>query len=1310
MKKILISLLVISLFYVTQATAQTQPANDPIALISHQPRPNVMLLIDTSGSMLWDTMLDAGNEITVRKEPDLHYVYGFPPTYSYGSDNHKVYLVDSDNSRSRLGQAKQAIKEISSQMTEVNFGIGRFKKTLVLNRFRASVPTLYNQLNELSPSYTDFWIDGQLPSIGQMNIQSYRRHDASGGGLVYPYARVLKRYNEYVGSISKLWTVWDPLDVVWTGDTSPTISVAGQLYVRLNWNATEIEDARYMMFRALDSNGNQIYRGDYMAPDALHRNKLNQIDNIDMFLSDSEFIMLKANTPLGATLTVEKYVENAYGNPMQRTLRFTYNPTVADWDGTTNCGDGEIIVGIQDRANDDPSTPIDESSNKDEIIATAGPINSNAKIYDFTVDPAQLTDLGAFFGMGGTPLGQTLDAARNYYQTVVIPRDTQRGVNSCRANYVVLLTDGFDTCGGNPDTIAADLYSTYGIKVYVIGFVTDPSVSSILDGIAAAGGTGTAFRASNKQDLIDIFSNISLDIKTTVELSSPVAVSSSTAQNEISEGDVVLLPFFEFPTFDGRLQARKLFRNALVEIDPKTGDIVTDATGNPTIIEDNLTDARIDALVNDPTNPIGKDPTREIIGVRYDPPIFLWESGELLSQPYIDDPAATMVYPYLKPDTTDLDGDGNTVENIVNPAYRTSDERRVLTTLSLTNGSMPVINFDTATMIDNGTNQATAKSLLGASTWSNNEAKFLINYTRGKTIQRFSETTNLYGQTYNPGDPIPDGPDNNGDGIPDGFLYKERDWKTGDIVGSTPILIKAPTGTYPLFQFDSNNTQEDFKTFVTNSAGIPQTVVIGGNDGMLHAYTLNGIDVNADGDFDDLNEYYPGEEVWAFVPPDLMGKLKDLYNDSALDGDFAPDGQQVNPHTYFVDAQLTVAIVYARIHSGDTDGDGSSTDPEFRQVLIFGEGRGGNRYWCLDVTDPMNPKPVWSLTDSTMGMTISRPAVGPVQVASAQPGETALKYFAFMGSGYDYSQVDGSATVGNVFYRVDIQTGAIVDSFSAGDAAGGAGIPNAIISRGILVDDDNDFLIERAYCADLDGNIWRWNLDSLTVTNLLNTGSNPITTQAERLDRPIVDSITYANIFGFNIITAVTGGDTRRYLDSNNVRTNFPRQVVYLILDTDQAGQVVSLMDGEFDDTGAYQDTGTTPGVDLPQYMIGENQPVASAFTEYDDTGKIYRGFQFFYPTYTPDSAGLSRFRCTFGNSDLLMLESIFSESNIVESPSSQFIDMGEGKATGVTYTGGNILFSVGDQFKVYGSGVFRFESAVKVEAKLKVLEWREVY
>jgi type IV pilus assembly protein PilY1 len=95
-------------------------------------------------------------------------------------------------------------------------------------------------------------------------------------------------------------------------------------------------------------------------------------------------------------------------------------------------------------------------------------------------------------------------------------------------------------------------------------------------------------------------------------------------------------------------------------------------------------------------------------------------------------------------------------------------------------------------------------------------------------------------------------------------------------------------------------------------------IYVGANDGMLHA-------------FDDAT----GEELWAFIPPNLLTYLKKFKDDLSLD--------------VFVDGSPKAYL-------------GSD-----KKVLIFGERRGGDRYYALDITDPLSPKFLWEINPSTTG-------------------------------------------------------------------------------------------------------------------------------------------------------------------------------------------------------------------------------------------------------------------------------------------------------------------------------------------------------
>jgi uncharacterized repeat protein (TIGR01451 family) len=90
-------------------------------------------------------------------------------------------------------------------------------------------------------------------------------------------------------------------------------------------------------------------------------------------------------------------------------------------------------------------------------------------------------------GSGTTPLAGSLASAEDYLETVraADPR------GSCRPYRVILLTDGAETCGGNPSAAAASLAGA-GYPVSVIGFATDSTMTTQLNSIASSGGTGTA--------------------------------------------------------------------------------------------------------------------------------------------------------------------------------------------------------------------------------------------------------------------------------------------------------------------------------------------------------------------------------------------------------------------------------------------------------------------------------------------------------------------------------------------------------------------------------------------------------------------------------------------------------------------------------------------------------------------------------------------------------------------------------------------------------------------------------------------------
>ena len=123
-----------------------------------------------------------------------------------------------------------------------------------------------------------------------------------------------------------------------------------------------------------------------------------------------------------------------------------------------------------------------------------------------------------------TPLGGSLRAARAYFEgndanfNSPIQGDAFAG---CRPYAVILLTDGIETCGGDPAAAAAELRATsfggdtYDVPTYVIGFGI-LSGDDQIESIATAGGTDApgayrGFYASDEQSLALAFSQIVAD-------------------------------------------------------------------------------------------------------------------------------------------------------------------------------------------------------------------------------------------------------------------------------------------------------------------------------------------------------------------------------------------------------------------------------------------------------------------------------------------------------------------------------------------------------------------------------------------------------------------------------------------------------------------------------------------------------------------------------------------------------------------------------------------------------------------------------
>jgi hypothetical protein len=305
-----------------------------------------------------------------------------------------------------------------------------------------------------------------------------------------------------------------------------------------------------------------------------------------------------------------------------------------------------------------------------------------------------------------------------------------------------------------------------------------------------------------------------------------------------------------------------------------------------------------------------------------------------------------------------------------------------------------------------------------------------------------------------------------------------RTWKLGDINHSSPKALLPPSGTATMMG-------TGYDSFKLANANRRKLIFAGANDGMLHAFDAVTLD-----------------EAWAFIPNNLLYKLKFM---RVTD----PDCGVYLYHHFFVDGTATVKDVY---FAG-----------AWHTVLVTGQGAGWGKnhdwyYFALDVTDPVAPRPLWEVTDAFMGETWSVPAV--IKIASPN------KWVAMFGSGYD-NDGDPSTNIGHYFYCVDIETGAILNSFEIKEQhepVSPFGIQNTLPGSCETIDVDQNGTADAVFFGDLKGRVWK-----IDLTGDVSTWSPTVIYRDPNMYPIITKPAVYIDSASSNAVHVYvgTGGDDR---------------------------------------------------------------------------------------------------------------------------------------------------------------------------------------
>lgn len=260
----------------------------------------------------------------------------------------------------------------------------------------------------------------------------------------------------------------------------------------------------------------------------------------------------------------------------------------------------------------------------------------------------------------------------------------------------------------------------------------------------------------------------------------------------------------------------------------------------------------------------------------------------------------------------------------------------------------------------------------------------------------------------------------------------------GGVIHSRPLAINYGTGT-----------TDDVVVFY------------GADDGLLRAINGNKDETDAES----------GSELWAFLPPEFIGRLKRNRDNFPLVSFF---DDPTSPKDYFFDGSLG-----AYVGPANADGTGSAV-----KYLYAAMRRGGRMVYAFNATAhprTSDPVPMWRFgcptdantdcaggtTAQKLGQTWSTPKIVRVK------NQTAL--YTVFGAGYDKCEDSeprdcSTATTGKGIFVVDAVSGSMLRFIDFGASAG------HVAADLVPIDTNSDGFSDVIYAADTLGNLWRVNL------------------------------------------------------------------------------------------------------------------------------------------------------------------------------------------------------------------------------------------
>lgn len=503
-----------------------------------------------------------------------------------------------------------------------------------------------------------------------------------------------------------------------------------------------------------------------------------------------------------------------------------------------------------------------------------------------------------------------------------------------------------------------------------------------------------------------------------------------------------------------------------------------------------------------------------------------------------------------------------------------------------------------------------------SSGYSEEEIEDLINFTRGTDVY------NEFG-----------GADVDDDG--DTIIAGER-WKLADIYHSKAVAVAKPSA---FFSDEANENSESYYRAINgykqfrdgsacggNCASREEIIYVGSNSGMLHAFESDS-----------------GDEKWAFIPPFVLPYLRDVISSNANE----------SISIYGVDGSPIVKDIYV--------------DGAWKTILLAGARQGASGYFALDITDPDNPKHLFSFANnkitgevsywdennirtdynisstvpdfdySKLGESWSDPLILNIPVSGQK------KWVAVFGGGYNNNVSTGYA---NVIYIIDLENdGKVLEIIDIPDYSGSNGIANSVPVRltAVTTDTTKKFFDAGAlvYFTDLEGILWKINLtDKGTLyetTRLFNAESTDENDRMcfNQVESTILENGDLAHFFGTADMSRIGSvSDAIQNKVYSVIDENFPDFFDIGTPYTESFLQDVT--------SGSVCPTSTQKGFYID---MDSNEKVTASITIHNSSIIV--------PRYTPSTTNL----CTSGTSKI-------SEHDFLCGSTSRETNLGEGMAT----------------------------------------------